>query len=285
MHIPVLKEEVVKQLGVAKDRNFIDCTAGCGGHLQAILEKNKPEGRVMAFEWDKELYKKLREKNYQRVLLKNKSYTLLQEEVESNSFYPVSGVLFDLGFSSYHVDCSKRGFSFMRDEPLDMRYSKENPLTAAEIVNTYKEKDILYILKKYGEEEFAENITKKIIEKREDKRIETTKDLADVIKEAVPNYYRNQKIDCATKTFQGLRIAVNGELLGFRSALLQALNILEDGGRIVVICFHSGESDVLKDFVKKNKVKLLTKKPILPKSVEVEENIRSRSAKLYAVEK
>lgn len=286
MHIPVLKEEVVHFLNIKKNYNFIDCTAGMGGHLERVLQKNGPNGRVLAFEWDKEIYELLKNKNYERVLLVNESYTLLKDVVEENEFYPISGILFDLGFSSYHIDESGRGFSFMYDEPLDMRYSKDNPLTAYEIVNSYKKKDLLYILKEYGDEDYAEEIVEELLKQRTNKKIETTQDLVEIIESTVPKFHqKKQKINCATKTFQALRIAVNGELLGFKSALHQALDVLEKEGRLVVICFHSKEEKVLKNFFNNTQMEVLTTKPVLPNKREVEYNIRSRSAKLYSAVK
>ncbi len=283
MHIPVLKEEVVHFLSPRKNENFIDCTAGGGGHLEEILKKNGPNGKILAFEWDNEVYELLKIKNHKRVMLVNESYTLLKEVVEEKDFYPVSGILFDLGFSSYHIDKSGRGFSFMYDEPLDMRYSKENPLTAYEIINSYKKKDLLYILREYGDEEYAEEIIEEVFKKRQDKKIETTQDLVEIIESTIPKFYKNkQKINCATKTFQALRIAVNGELLGLKAALYQALEVLEEGGRLVVICFHGKEEKILKNFLMNTNMEVLTQKPVTPSSKEVEDNIRSRSAKLYS---
>lgn len=286
MHIPVLKEEVVHFLNPKKDENFIDCTTGGGGHLEEVLEKNGPNGRILAFEWDKEIYETLKNNNYERVVLVNESYTLLKEVVEENNFFPVNGVLLDLGFSSYHIDKSGRGFSFMYDEPLDMRYSKENPLTAYEIVNSYKKKDLLYILREYGDEEYAEEIIDEILKKREVEEIKTTQDLVEIIESTIPKFYKQkQKINCATKTFQALRIAVNGELLGLKSVLYQAFEVLERGGRLVVICFHSKEEKIVKNFLNNVEMDVLTKNPISPSKEEIEYNIRSRSAKLYSMVK
>ncbi len=286
MHIPVLKEEVVHFLNPKKDENFIDCTAGGGGHLEAVLEKNGPNGKVLAFEWDEEVYELLKKKNHERLVLVNDSYTLLKEVAEKKGFNAVDGILFDLGFSSYHIDESKRGFSFMYDEPLDMRYNKDNPLTAYEIINYYKKKDLLYILKEYGDEDYAEEIIDEVIKTREVKKIETTQDLVEIIESTIPKFYKKkQKINCATKTFQALRIAVNGELLGFKSALYQSVEVLKKGGRLVVICFHSKEEKILKSFFSKVSMNILTEKPITPSKEEVEYNIRSRSAKLYSAVK
>ncbi len=282
MHIPVLEEEVLHFLNPRKNENFIDCTAGTGGHSRAILGKNGPFGKVMAIEWDEDLYNLLKEKETERFIPINESYTLVEEIVEEKNFFPVSGILFDLGFSSFHVDKSKRGFSFMREEPLDMRYNKKNPLTAYEIVNKYKEKDILHILQKWGEEDYAENIVRRIISEREKNPIETTRDLVKLIEMVVPEFYRRkQKINCATKTFQALRIAVNGELLGLEASLPKALKVMEKGGRMVVICFHGGEEKIVKSFFRSAEMELVTKKPVIPTEKEINKNIRSRSAKLY----
>lgn len=283
MHIPVLVDEVLRFLGPKSNENFIDCTAGGGGHTKKILEKIKPEGKVLAFEWDKDLYTRLKEEKNERLLLVNESYTRLEEIVEEKKFFAVSGILFDLGFSSFHVDESKRGFSFMRDERLDMRYSKDSLLTAKDIVNKQKEKDLLYILKNYGEEEYAEDIARAIVIGRKEKEIVSTKDMVNIIEKVVPEEYKKKKINCATKTFQAIRIAVNAEILGIQSALLQALNVLDTEGRIVIICFHGGEEKVVKEFARKNNVEVVTQNPVRPTEEEINKNIRSRSAKLYAL--
>ncbi len=283
MHISVLKDEALYFLKPKSGENFIDCTSGSGGHIEAILEKNGPEGKVLGFEWDEELYNILKEKESERFILVNESYTLLEDVVEEKKFGPVSGIIFDLGFSSFHVDSSKRGFSFMRDEKLDMRYNTNTILTAHEIVNRYKEKDLLYILKKWGEEDFATEIARTIVEKRKDGEINTTRELVEIIEVAVPRRYREgQRIHCATKTFQALRITVNGELLALEATLSQAFNVLEKGGRLVIICFHGGEEKVVRNFLRGANVELVTTEPVTPEQEEINKNNRSRSAKLYA---
>ncbi len=285
MHTSVLVDEVLHFLKPESNGNFIDCTAGSGGHSKSILGKTEPKGKVLAFEWDKDLYKLLKKKEDKRFSVVNESYTNLKEVVDREAFYPVNGILFDLGFSSFHVDESKRGFSFMRDEVLDMRYNREILLTAKEIVNKAKEKDLFYILKNYGEEEYAGRIAKKIVFRRENKPIKNTGDLVKIVESAVPEEYKERRIHCATKTFQAIRIAVNAELLNLKAALPQALEILEKGGRIVVICFHGGEEEIVKSFFKKSNVEIITKSPTNPAEEEINKNVRSRSAKLYAVTK
>jgi 16S rRNA (cytosine1402-N4)-methyltransferase len=283
MHIPVLKNEVLHFLDPQKGENFVDCTAGEGGYSEAILEKNSPDGKVLALEWDEEVYRSLKNKESERFVIVNESYTTIKEVVEEKKISPISGVVFDLGFSSFHVDKSGRGFSFMRDELLDMRYNKNNPVTAYDVVNKYKEKDLLYILKKWGEEDFYKEVTRMIIEEREKSPIETTQDLVKVIDMAIPDIYKKkQKINFATKTFQAIRIAVNGEILGVEYALPQALDVLKEGGKLVVVCFHGGEEKIVRSFFKSSNIKMLTESPVTPSQEEVFKNFRSRSAKLYA---
>ena len=282
-HIPVLQKEVLEYLSPKPNQNFIDCTIGEAGHTLAILEKNKPEGKVLGIEWDIELYKNLSKLTINKLSLVNDNFVNLKEIVERERFKPVYGIIFDLGMSSWHLEESGRGFSFLRNEPLDMRFGVQNELTAEEIVNKWKAKDIEKVLEEYGEERFAKRIAKNIVEIRKFKPIETTFQLLDVIKKAVPGWYQHRKIHFATRTFQALRIAVNDELNNLRKALPQALEILEPGGRIVVISFHSLEDRIVKNFFANQKFKILTKKPITPSEEEIKINPRSRSAKLRAI--
>ncbi|MEM4713160.1 MAG: 16S rRNA (cytosine(1402)-N(4))-methyltransferase RsmH, partial [Candidatus Bathyarchaeia archaeon] len=193
------------------------------------------------------------------------------------------GVLFDLGLSSWHLEESRRGFSFLRNEPLDMRYSLENTLTADVIVNFWSLRDIERILRIYGQERFARRIAGEIVRSRP---LRTTVDLVMAIERATPSWYHKGRIHFATKTFQALRIAVNSELENLERALPQALDIIGEGGRLVVISFHSLEDRIVKNFLREKFragiVKILTKKPVRPSKEEVTENPRSRSAKLRA---
>jgi len=288
MHISVLKKEVLEYLNPKPSENFIDATVGQAGHSLSILEQNKPEGRVLGIELDQEVYKDLLAKNIKRLVLVNNSYLNLKEIVEKNKFKNISGILFDLGFSSWHLENSGRGFSFKRNEPLDMRYNALlNKLTAKEIVNKLTAKEIEKILKKYSQEKFAKRISKRIIEQRKLKPIKTTFDLIEIIKQSVPSWYQHKRIHFATKTFQALRIAVNDELNNLKEVLPQVLEILEKGGRLVVISFHSAEDRIIKNFLKENpkSLRILTKKPIRPNKSEIINNPRSRSAKLRAAVK
>ena len=286
MHKSVLRKQVLEYLSPKPNENFVDGTIGEAGHSLDLLEKNKPDGKVLGIELDKEVYNDLLAKNIKRLVVINDSYLNLKNIVEEKKFKPVSGILFDLGFSSWHLEKSGRGFSFQRNEPLDMRYStKLNKLTAQEIINNWTEKEIEKILKKYSQEKFAKRISKRIIEQRKLKPIKTTFELIEIIKRSVPSWYQHKRIHFATRTFQALRIAVNDELNNLKEALPQALEVLEKGGRIVVISFHSSEDRIVKNFFKKHSkelLEILTKKPIRPNKQEIINNPRSRSAKLRA---
>jgi 16S rRNA (cytosine1402-N4)-methyltransferase len=286
IHKPVLLKEVIEYLNVGKNKNYVDCTIGEGGHAIEILKSNGPKGKVLGIEIDPELYKKLREEKLERLILVNDSYSNLKKIVEREGFKEIHGILFDLGISSWHIEKSGRGFSFLRDEPLIMRYDRRQKLTAERIVNEWPEKEIERILREFGEERFAKRIAREIAKARKTKPIKTTFQLVEVIKRAVPSFYQHKRIHFATKTFQALRIAVNNELENLRIALPQAIEVLEKGGRLVVISFHSLEDRIVKNFLKekerKGKIKILTKKPIQPSKEEIIKNPRSRSAKLRA---
>ena len=294
VHIPVLTKEVLEYLDSKRGGNFIDCTFGQGGHAHGILERIGPSGKLLGIEIDPELYKIFQEKeDFQfadRVTLANDSYTNLKKIVEKYKFGPVNGILVDLGLSSWHFEESGRGFSFKKDEPLDMRYDpKNNPLTAFEIVNAWPEEEIERILKEYGEEKFAKNIAKKIVKQREVKPIRTTFDLLEATWNALPPWFKKKKLHPATKTFQAIRTVVNSEIENLKTVLVQATEVLAKDGRLAVISFHSLEDREVKRFFKRgeeiNILKVLTKKPIVPTEEEIENNIRSRSAKLRVVQK
>lgn len=288
MHIPVLQKEVIRFIAPQPNENFIDCTIGEGGHATAILEKNRPNGKVLGIEVDPELYQKLKlQMTEKRLILVNDSYKNLKEIVERENFKNVSGILFDLGLSSWHLEKSGRGFSFLREEFLDMRYGTQNYLTAEKIVNEYSEKEIEKILKDYGEEGFAKRIARKIIETREIKPVKTTFQLVELIKKATAGWYHCRKIHPATRTFQALRIVVNRELENLEKALPPALEILKKEGRLALISFHSLEDRIVKNFLRNNRsrLKILTKKPTSPSLEEIKFNPRSRSAKLRAAVK
>ena len=280
VHIPVLKKEVLQYLDPKPNENFIDCTLGQSGHAIGILEKNKPNGKVLGIELDKDICVKLGLTQTKRLILVNDSYVNLKEIVKKRKFTPINGILFDLGMSSWHLEESGRGFTFLKDESLDMRYSLDNDLTAERIINEYSQEKIEKILKEYGEERFAKKIAKRIIQQRP---IKSTFQLAEIIKKAVPG--KRTRIHPATRTFQALRIAVNDELNNLKKALPQTVEVLEKGGRIVIISFHSLEDRIVKNFFKNSNLKVLTKKPVIPSQEEIKINRRSRSAKLRAATK
>jgi 16S rRNA (cytosine1402-N4)-methyltransferase len=282
MHIPVLLKEVIEALNVKPNSSYIDCTLNGGGHTREILKGNGPLGKVLGIEIDKEIFEKIEKEKIERLVPVNDSYVNIRKVATENGFDKISGILFDIGMSSYHVDEAERGFSFNKDEPLIMNYS--TGLTAEEILNEWPEDEIEKILKEYGEEEFSRKIAKKIVEQRRLGRIRSTLQLVSIIKEATPGWYHHGKTHFATRTFQALRISVNNELDNFRKALPEALNLLEKEGRLVVISFHSLEDRIIKEFFKEKEkigeVRIITKKPIVPTDEEIALNPRSRSSKL-----
>lgn len=280
MHVPVLQKEVLQYLEPQSNQNFIDCTFGGGGHSFAILEKTAPRGKVLGIDWSCDEMANAR-KNPNLVLVCD-NFANLKEIVKKQNFGKVQGILFDLGISSWHLSSSGRGFSFQKREPLDMRYSLKNQLTAEKIVNYWSKFDIERILQEYGEEKFAHQIAEQIVENRKTKQIKNTLQLVDIVKQSVSRAYLKGRIHFATRTFQALRIAVNDELGNIEKALPQALEVLETGGRLVVISFHSLEDRIVKNFYKNEQLKILNKKPVLPARREVTTNPRSRSSKLRA---
>ncbi len=310
IHIPVLLREVIEYLNPQLGRKFIDATINGGGHALAILEHIIPGGKLLGIEWDGELLKRL-ETQIQHSQFKNNavlindSYSNLERIAEDNDFKNVQGVIFDLGMSSWHLEESGGGFSFAKDEPLDMRFSRraddDGGPTAAEIINKYREEELAKILKENGDERFARQIAGAIVKARKEKPIMTTFQLVEIIKNSTPFWYRRSRIPrrsasgtlrgrhFATKTFQALRIAVNNELENIRSGIGQAKNILAAGGRLAVISFHSLEDRIVKNFFreenKKGDLKILTKKPVKAGLAEITANPRARSAKLRVAEK
>lgn len=294
MHIPVLQKEVLEYLDPKPNENFIDCTVDGGGHALAILERIQPKGKLLGIDWSPELISRLKSeisktKLKDNLILVCDNFSNLKEIVKEQRFKKVSGILLDLGMSSWHLEESKRGFSFLAREPLDMRYNPLSPVSAEKILNYWSREEIEKILKEYGEERFARQISEKIIEARKIKPIENTFQLAEIVKRALPAKYLWQKISPATRTFQALRIAVNGELDNLQKVLPQASEVLEKGGRLAVISFHSLEDRIVKNFFKEqarnNLLKILTKKPITSTNEEIRINPRSRSAKLRAAVK
>lgn len=289
MHVPVLVQEVLHYLNPKSGECFIDTTVGEGGHAQAILERTSPDGKLFGIDRDPVMLERARKnlEHYgERVLLLHDSYNHLAELCDIYQFAGVDGILFDLGISSWHVFESGGGFSFRKDELLDMRFDRESDEpTAADVVNRWREDDLAHIFQLFGEERFAHRIAHAIAEARSRRPIGTSLELADIIEKAVP---RAGHLHPATRAFQAIRIVVNRELELFEEALPHALRVLKKGGRIVIISYHSLEDRIVKNFLKtaarEQKLTLATKKPVIPGWEEMNANPRARSAKLRAAE-
>lgn len=303
-HISVLLEECIEGLNIKEDGIYVDATLGGGGHSSEIL-KRLTTGHLYCFDQDDFAINKARarlsEIGSNFTIIKS-NFVNLKEELAKLNISHVDGIIYDLGVSSFQFDDPERGFSYKYDAYLDMRMDQSASLTAHDIVNTYSLDEISKIISKYGEDPFAYKIAKKIVEARNIKPINTTFELVDVIKSALPQKILNKKGHPAKQTFQALRIAVNDELQVFEKSVLQAIDITNIGGRIVVITFHSLEDRICKHTFKefseikvpKNlpivinelaPLKLITKSPILPSEEELEFNNRAHSAKLRIAEK
>lgn len=291
LHYPVMHEEVLENLTLPRDREtvLIDCTTGEGGHTKLFLE-SYPLVTVIGLDRDSEIQKKAIErlKDYgDRFRPVN---TWFNDYLSSRDSESADGILFDLGISIFHYEESERGFSFRKDEELDMRLDSNQSLSAETIVNEYSEEELADVIYKYGEERYSRRIARAIGERRKEKRIETSKELGEIIWAAVPREYRYGRIHPATRTFQALRIEVNRELDRIEPALTEAMRVLKKGGRIAVITFHSLEDRIVKwtfkDRAEKyGDIRILTKKPIIPTDKECDENPPSRSSKLRVIEK
>ena len=302
MHKSVLLEETIKYLNLKEDSIIVDCTLGYGGHSRAIL-KRIPKGFLYAFDQDVEAIEEARKSlegaglNFEII---NTNFKNIKKELDKRGVKP-DGILFDLGVSSPQLDNSERGFSFHKDAVLDMRMNKNEGISAKEVVNTYSLEDLTEIFYKYGEEKYARSVARNIVKKREEKEIETTLELAEIIKNSVPEKYRRASHP-ARRVFQAIRIEVNNELEVFEKALTDSLELLNDGGRICVITFHSLEDRICKKiFNKVSKVpKELEKLPVIPdeykpkfkvianispSALEIENNRRARSARLRIIER
>ena len=291
VHYPVMHQEVLENLPIPEgDSLMIDCTTGEGGHTSLFLSEY-PALKVIGLDRDKVIQQKAIERlkpfgnRFTPVLSSFDDY-LSTAEPES-----ADAILFDLGISMFHYVESERGFSFRRDEVLDMRLDPDDGISAADVVNGYSEEALADVIYRYGEERYSRRIARAIVERRQEKEIERSAELADIIFHAVPRDYRYGRIHPATRTFQALRIEVNGELSKIEPALESAIRVLRKGGRIGVITFHSLEDRIVKWFFKEKAAKeqpairIITKKPIVPTEKEEEENAPSRSAKLRVIEK
>jgi len=306
-HITVLLKETVDSLDIKKDGIYVDCTLGGGGHSEYLLSQLSSKGRLIAFDQDETAIKHAKErlKEYEKQLTIVKSnFKHIKEELHHLGIYEVDGILFDLGVSSPQLDVAERGFSFHQDAPLDMRMNQEQSLSAYEVVNEWTYEQLVKIFFRYGEEKFSKQVARKIEELRTKKPIETTFELVEIIKDAIPAPARRTGGHPAKRIFQAIRIAVNDELGVFEEALKDAITLIKPTGRISVITFHSLEDRICKTIFKeasslpplppglpiipdefKPKLKLITRKPLLPTDEELEANKRARSAKLRVAEK
>lgn len=274
--------------------SFIDATVNGGGHAKAILDRVGATGKVLGIDADSGVLEKLKleARNWKletRLVLVHDSYVNLVSVAAEHGFEKVDGVLFDLGMSNWHIEESGRGFSFLRDEPLDMRYDPEQGETATELIIKSSEADLERIMREYGEERFAPAIARAIIQSRQNEPLLRTSQLVEIIKHAVPMWYRNRRAHFATKTFQSLRIAANHEFENIENGINQSINIVVPGGRIAIITFHSLEDRLVKNLfktkAKEGVIELINKKAIRPSWPEIVANRKARSAKLRAVRK
>ena len=295
LHQPVMVAETLTALNVQPGGRYIDCTVGTGGHAAAILEASAPGGQLLGIDADPDALQLARGRlQGKKTILVNDNFINLKSICQKYGFFPLQGILFDLGLSSLQLNKNSRGFSFQHDAPLDMRFSPDQQLTAADIVNTFSEADLAHIIFQYGEEHFSRQIARNIVLKRP---LYTTMELTQVVLEIFGN--RRGHIHPATRTFQALRIAVNKELENIEVALPQAVDLLDQDGRLVVISYHSLEDRLVKNFMRTQSqhcicppvipvcvcnhsptLTLISKRITTPSASEISANPRSRSARL-----
>jgi 16S rRNA (cytosine1402-N4)-methyltransferase len=286
-HLPVMIREVIEVLDPVEGGTYIDATVGLGGHAAMILQMIGQTGKVVGIDRDDEALARTKESiPDSRLILKKGSFSDLEMILHSTGMNDADGVLLDLGVSMMQLKNTDRGFSFLSKERLDMRMDSSQELSAWEVVNRYHERELIRILREYGEEYRAVRIVRSIVQERNKKSIDTCSELAEIISRSIG---RHGKINPATKTFQALRIEVNRELDELTKGLDASLRVLRKGGRLCVISYHSLEDRVVKHFIKENakadRLKQLMKKPLVPGIEEIRANPSSRSAKLRGAEK
>lgn len=305
-HISVLLNECIEALDIKENGIYVDCTLGGAGHSSHILKRLSTDGMLIGIDQDKDAISAAKErlKNFENVKYVHNNFYNIDTILNELDIEKVDGILADLGVSSYQLDEASRGFSYMQDASLDMRMNRDNDFSAYEIINNYSEEKLYKIIKDYGEERFAKRIANFIVNKRSEKPIETTFELVDIIKAAIPAKMRREGPHPAKRTFQAIRIEVNSELKILNKTIEDGVNRLKKGGRMAIITFHSLEDRIVKlkfrelenpctcpkEFPicacgKSPVVKVISKKGIAPTDEEIEENPRSRSAKLRIIEK
>lgn len=305
-HVPVLLNETIGHLNIKENGIYVDCTLGGGGHSLEILKRLSKDGRLIGIDQDRDALKAAEErlKDYENFTPVHDNFHNIKNILEELKIDKVDGILADLGVSSYQLDEPSRGFSYMHDAPLDMRMNRDSNFSAFDVVNGYDEEKLYHVIRDYGEERFAKRIAKFIAERRQEKAINTTFELVEIIKAAVPARFRREGPHPAKRTFQAIRIEVNKELQILNGTIEDSVDKLKTGGRICIITFHSLEDRIVKNKYrqlqnpctcpkdlpicvcgKKPKIKIITRKPIEASSEELEYNPRSRSAKLRVAEK
>ena len=308
-HISVLPEETIEGLAIKSDGIYVDGTVGGGGHSLRIASRLEPDrgGRLICFDQDAEAIEAARSnlKDFENITtFVNSNFVNMRAELENAGISKVDGILLDIGVSSYHLDNAERGFSYLVKSPLDMRMDKRNPLTAYIVVNEYPKEEIARIIREYGEDRFANNIASHIVKRRESAPIENTEELKDIIEAAIPMKIRKNEKNPAKRTFQAIRIEVNNELGVLSEVLDEAVELLNAGGRLAVITFHSLEDRIVKSRFRSfenpcicppgfpvcrcgriSKGKVITRHPITASEEELERNSRAKSAKLRVFEK
>lgn len=305
-HYSVMLNETVDGLNVRENGIYVDGTLGGAGHASVVCGKLNGTGRFIGIDQDADAIKAAGERlsAFSNVTIIRNNYENMAEEIHNLGIEHVSGILLDLGVSSYQLDTVERGFSYHNDAPLDMRMDDRSERTAKDIVNTYSEAELFRIIRDYGEDQFAKNIAKHIVRMRSEKPIETTFELVEAIKAAIPAKVRMAGGHPAKKTFQAIRIELNRELEVLQNSIDSMIDLLEPGGRLCIITFHSLEDRIVKSAFKKNenpctcppsfpvcvcgkksKGRVITNKPILPSETELSENSRSKSAKLRIFER
>lgn len=291
-HVPVLLNEVIDLLRPEAGNCVLDATVGGGGHSEEILRRIIPGGALIAVDRDAEAIERVRrkfKKFEKEVTCIKEDFKNIEKILNSLGITGIDRALFDLGMSSFQVDDMQRGFSFLKEGPLDMRFDPEEGITAGEVVNTFDPAELADIIKRFGEERHAILVAKKISAARKNKRIETTGELKNIIIGAIGQKYRRQRLHPAARTFQALRVYINNELASAEEGINKAIDHLRPEGRICVIAFHSLEDRIVKNIfrsrTRNRELKILTKKPVTAGMEEIRANPRSRSAKLRAAER